>query len=70
MEHFGGSLRASRGEALEIEEPVVCRDTFDIEEIDVAFFSEQAPGGLLFLPWLILVKCKNWLKPVGSEHVS
>jgi hypothetical protein len=46
------------------------RNAFDTEEIDVAFFNEQAPGGLPFLPWIILVECKNWSKPVGSEHVS
>jgi hypothetical protein len=46
------------------------RNAFDTEEIDVAFFNEQASGGLPFLPWIILVECKNCLSPVGSEHVS
>jgi hypothetical protein len=46
------------------------RNAFDTEEIDVAFFNEQTPCGLPFLPWIILVECKNWLSPVGSEHVS
>jgi hypothetical protein len=46
------------------------RNAFDTEEIDVAFFNEQASGGLPFLPWIILVECKNWTHPVGSEHVS
>jgi Restriction endonuclease len=45
-------------------------NAFDTEEIDVAFFNEQASGGLPFLPWIILVECKNWLSLVGSEHVS
>jgi hypothetical protein len=46
------------------------RNAFDTEEIDVAFFNEQASDGLPFLPWIILVECKNWTHPVGSEHVS
>src|SRR5262245_17113703 len=46
------------------------RNAFDTEEIDIAFFNEQEPGGLPFLPWIILVECKNWSNPVGSEHVS
>jgi Restriction endonuclease len=46
------------------------RNTFDTKEIDVAFFNEQTSGGLPFPPWIILVECKNWLHPVGSEHVS
>lgn len=46
------------------------RNAFDTEEIDVAFFNEQIPTGLPFLPWIILVECKNWQSPVGSEHVS
>src|SRR5262245_12840069 len=46
------------------------RNAFDTEEIDVAFFNEQTAGGLPFLPWIILVECKNWSHPVGSEHVS
>jgi hypothetical protein len=31
------------------------RNAFDTEEIDVAFFNEQASSGLPFLPWIILV---------------
>ena len=46
------------------------RNAFNTEEIDIAFFNEQARGGLPFLPWIILVECKNWSSPVGSEHVS
>lgn len=46
------------------------RNAFDTEEIDVAFFNDQASGDLPFLPWLLLVECKNWRAPVGSEHVS
>jgi hypothetical protein len=46
------------------------RNVFDTEEIDVAFFNDRVPGGLPFLPWIILVECKNWSSPVGSDHVS
>lgn len=46
------------------------RNVFDTEEIDVAFFNEQVPNGLPFLPWIFLVECKNWSKPVGSEHIN
>jgi hypothetical protein len=45
-------------------------NAFDTEEIDVAFFNDQANGDLPFLPWIILVECKNWRAPVGSEQVS
>lgn len=46
------------------------RNIFDTEEIDVAFWNEQQSSGMPFLPWVILVECKNWSQPVGSEHVS
>ena len=46
------------------------RNVFDTEEIDVVFWNEQDPNGFPFLPHIILVECKNWSKPVGSEHVS
>jgi hypothetical protein len=46
------------------------RNAFDTEEIDIAFFNEQIPGGLPFLPCILLVECKNWSSPVGSEHIS
>ncbi len=40
------------------------------EEIDVAFWNEKNNGGLVFLPYIILVECKNWSSPVGSIDVS
>lgn len=46
------------------------RNAFDTEEIDIAFFNEREPGGLPFVPWIILVECKNWQSPVGSESIS
>lgn len=45
-------------------------NAFDTEEIDVAFWNNQAPNGFYFLPHIILVECKNWSKPVGSQEVS
>lgn len=45
-------------------------NAFGTEEIDVAFFNDQGAGDLPFLPWFILVECKNWQSPVGSEHVN
>lgn len=52
---------------------VTARNTlnmFDTEEIDVAFWNEQNPNGLSFLPNIILVECKNWSNAVGSSEVS
>jgi hypothetical protein len=43
---------------------------FGTEEIDVAFWNDQLRLGLWFLPTTILVECKNWSKPVGSDEVS
>lgn len=45
------------------------KNAFRTEEIDIAFFNEPT-GELAFLPWMILVECKNWTAPVGSESVS
>lgn len=45
-------------------------NVFDSEEIDVAFWNEQRPKGLYFLPHIILVECKNWSKPVDSAEVN
>ena len=39
------------------------------EEIDIAFFIEDG-GALRFASWMLLVECKNWSNPVGSEAVS
>lgn len=45
-------------------------NAFATEEIDVAVWNEQErQGGLYFLPFVILIECKNWSKPVGSQEV-
>ena len=46
------------------------KNAFHTEEIDVAFWNDQHSKGLPFLPNLILVECKNWSSPVGSEQVN
>lgn len=46
------------------------KNVFQTEEIDLAFWNDQPPNGLFFLPNIILVECKNWRDKVGSEHVS
>ena len=43
---------------------------FGSEEIDVAFWNRPNPNGLYFLQNIILVECKNWSRPLGSEEVS
>jgi hypothetical protein len=43
---------------------------FGTEEIDVAFWNDQARPGLWFLPTTLLVECKNWSRPVGSAEVA
>ena len=45
-------------------------NSFQTEEIDIAFCDEQHAKGLPFLPNVILVECKNWSKTVGSEQVN
>jgi len=45
-------------------------NTFKSEEIDVAFWNRREADGFYFLPQIILVECKNWSKPVGSEEVN
>ncbi len=42
---------------------------FQTEEIDIAFWNRHDQEGLYFLPYVILVECKNWSKPVGSQEV-
>ncbi len=44
--------------------------TFKSEEIDVAFWNRPDADGFYFLSNIILVECKNWSKPVGSEEVN
>jgi hypothetical protein len=45
-------------------------NTFKSEEIDVAFWNRMDVDGFYFLPNIILVECKNWSQPVGSEEVN
>jgi len=45
-------------------------NTFKSEEIDVAFWNRMDADGFYFLPNIILVECKNWSEPVGSEEVN
>lgn len=45
-------------------------NTFESEEIDVAFWNRMDVDGFYFLPNIILVECKNWSQPVGSEEVN
>ena len=45
-------------------------NVFSSEEIDIAFWNDQFPRGLYFLPNIILVECKNWSNPVGAAEVS
>jgi len=45
-------------------------NVFQSEEIDVAFWNKAQPNGFYFLPNIILVECKNWSSPLGSEEVS
>jgi hypothetical protein len=45
-------------------------NAFDTEEIDVALWNEQDPSGLKSFNAVILVECKSWSRPVGSEQVG
>jgi len=45
-------------------------NAFDTEEVDVALWNDRDRRGLYFLPNLLLVECKNWSKPCGSQEVS
>jgi hypothetical protein len=40
------------------------------EEIDVAFWNRRHHNGFYFLQNIILVECKNWSYPIGSQEVS
>ena len=46
------------------------KNTYDTEEIDVAFWNERHSRGLKELNFLLLVECKNWAAPVGSMEVN
>lgn len=45
-------------------------NAFATEEVDVALWNARHQRGLHFLPNIILVECKNWSRPVGSQEVS
>lgn len=45
-------------------------NVFNTEEIDVALWNDGGVDGLPFLPYIILVECKNWSKNVGSSEVN
>jgi len=43
---------------------------FGTEEVDVALWNEKDQNGLSFLPYILLVECKNWSKALDSAEVS
>jgi hypothetical protein len=45
-------------------------NAFATEEIDVALWNEQDPEGLKSFNSVILVECKFWSRPVGSDQVA
>ncbi len=45
-------------------------NTFQSEEIDIAFWNVKKENGLYFLSNILLVECKNWSSPVGSSEVN
>lgn len=45
-------------------------NAFESEEIDIAFWNDKDASRLSFLPDILLVECKNWSVPVGSEEIS
>jgi len=52
---------------------IVRRDALNVfatEEVDVAFWNDKSRNGFYFLPNILLVECKNWSGPVGSQEVS
>ncbi|MGD0405694.1 MAG: restriction endonuclease [Candidatus Bathyarchaeia archaeon] len=78
-----GVTTAERGRALEELVSYVFRcvpgvaitkrnslNVFQSEEIDVAIWNDKHPKGLVFLPNLFLIECKNWGVPVGSNEVN
>ena len=80
---LNGNTNGERGKALE---DLVCYlfnqvpgisithrnelNAFDTEEIDVAVWNDGDPDGLFFLPYIILIECKNWSSRVSSAEVS
>lgn len=45
-------------------------NAFDTEEVDVALWNARHPRGFYFLPNVLLVECKNWSNPCGSQEVA
>jgi Restriction endonuclease len=45
-------------------------NVFNTEEIDVAVWNNRHRLGLDFLPQVLIVECKNWSNPVGSQEVA
>ncbi|SRR6266542_3395269 len=45
-------------------------NAFDTEELDVVVWNGQVRQGLHFLPNLLLVECKNWSTPAGSQEIN
>lgn len=45
-------------------------NAFNNEEIDVAIWNDKSRYGLVFLPNVILIECKNWSSPVSSIEVN
>jgi len=45
-------------------------NTFQTEEIDVAFWNEKHARGLYFLPHTLLAECKNWSSAVSGREIS
>lgn len=45
-------------------------NAFATEEVDVALWNARHDRGFYFLPHLILIECKNWSVPCGSQEVS
>lgn len=45
-------------------------NSYQSEEIDLAFWNEKEAKGLHFLPNILLVEAKNWSKPAGAKEVA
>lgn len=45
-------------------------NAFNTEELDIALWNDKDPDGFHFLPYNLLVECKNWSSAVGTSEVS
>jgi hypothetical protein len=45
-------------------------NAFATEELDIAVFNNRHRLGFDFLPQVILIECKNWSNPAGSQEVA